>query len=69
MAKKIYVLDTSVYLTDANAVFAYGINDIVVPLKVLEEIDNHKKRQDRERKFVQGDKNRQGQRFNIRQRL
>jgi len=46
MAKKIYVLDTSVYLTDANSIFAYGNNDIVAPLKVLEEIDNHKKRQD-----------------------
>jgi len=46
MAKKIYVLDTSVYLTDANSIYAYRNNDIVVPLKVLEEIDNHKKRQD-----------------------
>ena len=46
MAKKIYVLDTSVYLTDSNSFLSYGNNDIVVPLKVLEEIDNHKKRQD-----------------------
>ena len=46
MAKKIYVLDTSVYLTDANSIYAYGSNDIIVPLKVLEEVDNHKKRQD-----------------------
>ena len=46
MAKKIYVLDTSVYLTDSNSFLSYGSNDIVVPLKVLEEIDNHKKRQD-----------------------
>ena len=46
MAKKTYLLDTSVYLTDASAVYAYGMNDILVPLKVLEEIDNHKKRQD-----------------------
>ena len=46
MAKKIYVLDTSVYLTDAESYKTYGNNDIVVPLKVLEEIDNHKKRQD-----------------------
>tara|TARA_R110000824_G_scaffold14726_8_gene62481 strand:+ start:4345 stop:5667 length:1323 start_codon:yes stop_codon:yes gene_type:complete len=46
MTKKIYVLDTSVYLTDANSVFTYRNNDIVVPLKVLEEVDNHKKRQD-----------------------
>jgi len=46
MAKKTYVIDTSVYLTDANAIYSYNNNDIVVPLKVLEEIDNHKKRQD-----------------------
>jgi len=46
MAKKIYVLDTSVYLTDANSLTSYGNNDIVIPFKVLEEVDNHKKRQD-----------------------
>jgi len=44
--KKKYVLDTSVYLTSADAVHAYGNDDIIVPLIVLEEIDNHKKRQD-----------------------
>ena len=44
--KKIYVLDTSVLLTDHNCLFHYKINDVVIPLKVLEEIDNHKKRQD-----------------------
>ena len=44
--KKKYILDTSVYLTNANAVFAYGNNDIIVPLIVLEEIDKQKKRQD-----------------------
>ena len=46
MAKKTYVLDTSVYLTDANSIFTYQNNDVVIPLKVLEEIDKHKKRQD-----------------------
>ena len=46
MAKKIYILDTSVCLTDANCIRSYGNNDIVLPLKVLEEIDNNKKRQD-----------------------
>jgi PhoH-like ATPase len=46
MAKKIYILDTSVYLTDANALTSYQNNDIVIPFKVLEEVDNHKKRQD-----------------------
>ena len=46
MAKKIYILDTSVCLTDVNCIRSYGNNDIVLPLKVLEEIDNNKKRQD-----------------------
>lgn len=46
MKKTIYVLDTSVFLTNANSVYAYGDNDIIVPMKVLEEIDKHKKRQD-----------------------
>ncbi len=46
MAKKNYVLDTSVYLTDADALYKFGNHDIFIPLKVLEEIDKHKKRQD-----------------------
>lgn len=44
MAKKFYILDTSVYLTDYRSVFSYGTNDIIVPLIVLEELDNCKKR-------------------------
>ena len=44
--KKNYVLDTSVYLTEASSLYKFGKNDIFVPLKVLEEIDGHKKRQD-----------------------
>ena len=46
MAKKTYVLDTSVYLTDANSIHSFENNDIIIPLKVLEEIDKHKTRQD-----------------------
>ena len=46
MAKKNYVLDTSVYLTDADALYKFGNHDIFIPLKVLEEVDKHKKRQD-----------------------
>jgi len=46
MAKKNYVLDTSVCLTDADVVYKFENNDIFIPLKVLEEIDGHKKRQD-----------------------
>tara|TARA_R110002124_G_scaffold239002_4_gene404249 strand:- start:1201 stop:2508 length:1308 start_codon:yes stop_codon:yes gene_type:complete len=44
--KKTYILDTNVFLTSANSVFEYKNNDIIVPLKVLDEIDKHKKRQD-----------------------
>ncbi len=44
--KKNYVLDTSVCLTDAEAIYKFENHDIFIPLKVLEEIDNHKKRQD-----------------------
>jgi PhoH-like ATPase len=46
MAKKTYVLDTSACLTDSESIQKYGNNDIVLPIKVLEEIDKHKKRQD-----------------------
>jgi|TARA_R110000782_G_scaffold62897_1_gene129069 PhoH-like ATPase len=46
MAKKTYILDTNVYLSDPTAFKSFGRNDVVIPLKVLEEIDKHKKRQD-----------------------
>jgi len=46
MAKRKYVIDTSVYLTEHQSINKFGIHDIIVPLKVLEEIDGHKKRQD-----------------------
>ena len=44
--KGLYVLDTSVYLTNAECIYAFENHDIHVPLKVFEEIDKHKKRQD-----------------------
>jgi len=44
--KKTYVLDTNVFLTNAKSIFSFKNNDIIIPLKVLEEIDKHKKRQD-----------------------
>jgi len=44
--KKIYILDTSIYLTNADCIYAFKNHDIQVPLKVFEEIDKHKKRQD-----------------------
>ena len=46
MAKKTYVIDTSVFLSDFNCINKFENNDIVIPLKVLEEVDKHKKRQD-----------------------
>tara|TARA_Y100001937_G_scaffold128453_2_gene205199 strand:+ start:961 stop:2295 length:1335 start_codon:yes stop_codon:yes gene_type:complete len=46
LTDKIYVLDTNVYLTDANSLESFGESDIVIPLKVLDEVDKHKKRQD-----------------------
>jgi PhoH-like ATPase len=46
MAKKFYVIDTSVFLSDADCLFKFQNNDIIIPIKVLEEIDKHKKRQD-----------------------
>ena len=56
MAKKNYVLDTSVCLTDAEVIYKFENHDIFIPLKVLEEIDGHKKRQDsvgsNARKFI-----------------
>ena len=44
--KKNYILDTNVLLTDHKSISSYGNNDVIIPLKVLDEIDNHKKRQD-----------------------
>tara|TARA_R110000744_G_scaffold67403_8_gene137454 strand:+ start:91 stop:1401 length:1311 start_codon:yes stop_codon:yes gene_type:complete len=46
MAKKTYVLDTNVPLTDPDSICAFENNDILLPFKVLEELDKHKKRQD-----------------------
>ena len=46
MSKKILVLDTNVLLTDSNCIFNFEKSDIAIPLKVLDEIDKHKKRQD-----------------------
>ena len=46
MTERIYVIDTSVCLTDSACIYHYGDSEIIIPMKVLEEIDNHKKRQD-----------------------
>jgi len=44
--KKTLILDTNVYLTEANSLFSFGKGDIAVPTVVLDEIDRHKHRQD-----------------------
>jgi len=47
MAKRTYVLDTSALITDSDCISGkFGTNDVLIPLKVLEELDKHKKRQD-----------------------
>ena len=44
--KKIFVLDTSVILYDHHAIKSFKHNDVVVPIAVLEELDNFKKGND-----------------------
>ena len=46
MKKNLYVLDTNVLLTDYEAIYRFGRHDVLIPLKVLEEVDKHKKRTD-----------------------
>ncbi len=42
-AAKIFVLDTSVILYDANAVYSFKEHDVAIPITVLEELDHFKK--------------------------
>ena len=41
--KKIFVLDTNILLADPNSIYKFDDNDIVIPISVIEEIDNFKK--------------------------
>ncbi|HRY97440.1 MAG TPA: PhoH family protein [Bacteroidales bacterium] len=41
--RKIFVLDTSVILYNHNAIHSFEDNDVVIPITVLEELDNFKK--------------------------
>ncbi len=43
MRKKIFVLDTNVILHDYNCIHSFQDNDVVIPITVLEEIDNFKR--------------------------
>src|SRR6056297_1338847 len=42
--KKVFVIDTNVLLKDPGAIFKFEENDIVIPIAVLEEIDDQKNR-------------------------
>jgi PhoH-like ATPase len=42
-AKKTYILDTNVFLFDAQALFKFREHDVVIPISVIEEIDRFKK--------------------------
>lgn len=44
--KKTYILDTNVLLYDARSMYAFGDNDIIIPIVVLEELDRFKKGND-----------------------
>jgi len=44
-SKKVFVLDTNVLLHDPQAIFRFQEHDIVIPIVVIEEIDNFKKDQ------------------------
>ena len=44
--KKIFVLDTSVILYNHNSIKSFQDNDVVIPITVLEELDNFKKGND-----------------------
>ena len=44
--KKTLILDTNVFLTEANSLFSFGKADIAIPTIILDEIDRHKHRQD-----------------------
>lgn len=46
MTKKTFIVDTNVLLSDSEALFSFGDNNIVLPLIVIEELDRHKDRQD-----------------------
>lgn len=42
----VFVLDTNVILHDSNCIYKFEKNDLVVPISVLEELDNFKKGND-----------------------
>ena len=41
--KKTFILDTNVLLHDPQAIFKFEDNDVIIPITVIEEVDNFKK--------------------------
>ncbi|MCX7726326.1 MAG: PIN domain-containing protein, partial [Chitinispirillaceae bacterium] len=41
--KKNYILDTTVLLHDAGALFNFGANNVIIPIPVIEDVDHFKK--------------------------
>lgn len=44
--KKVFVLDTNIFLSDSNCLKSFGDNDIVVPFQVVQELDSKKDSKD-----------------------
>ena len=44
--KRKFILDTNVILHDASCIFHFQGNDVVIPITVIEELDNFKKGHD-----------------------
>jgi len=43
MSQKVFVLDTNVFLHEPSSMYKFGNNIVVIPITVIEEIDNFKK--------------------------
>lgn len=43
MKKKVFILDTNVILHDSSCIYNFNEHDIIIPITVLEELDNFKK--------------------------
>ena len=41
--RKVYVLDTNVLLHDPHAIFKFEDNDVIIPIYVIEEVDQFKR--------------------------
>ena len=46
MNKKVFILDTNVILHDSSCIYHFNEHDIIIPITVLEELDNFKKGND-----------------------